>query len=220
MQEVKRDDCWEAFKKYTNDYHNTPLWEAWQAAYKLYHEAGLESLMPLTDRQYAEQQLVQESQRERCIADDQWAIDAFYEGYDKANADFKANGFCGLKPIIGGIRSLLAAVKARPKRESGTPAKATITGEMVRRGAVACSQWRKGEKLAYQTWNGLPTSEQEVYADQSLSCLVAALGGTDEQGRRESVSLKELVDWLEERVDFPGILSEHLLERFEIRRKP
>ncbi len=53
---------------------------------------------------------------ERCIADDQWAIDAFYKGYDKANADFKENGFTGLKPIIGGIRSLLAAVNA-PKRE-------------------------------------------------------------------------------------------------------
>ena len=45
--------------------------------------------------------MAEESQKERCIADDQWAIDAFYDGYDKANADFKANGFTGLKPIIG-----------------------------------------------------------------------------------------------------------------------
>ena len=65
---------------------------------------------------YPSDQPVQKS--ERCIADDQWAIDAFYDGYDKANAAFNANGFTGLKPIIGGIRSLLAAVDAKPVRES------------------------------------------------------------------------------------------------------
>lgn len=42
------------------------------------------------------------------IAAYQWAIDAFYEGYNKANAEFKAANFTGLKPIIGGIISLLA----------------------------------------------------------------------------------------------------------------
>ena len=57
------------------------------------------------------EQPVEKPQRERCIADDQWAIDAFYKGYDKANADFKANGYTGLKPVIGGIRSLVDACK-------------------------------------------------------------------------------------------------------------
>lgn len=56
---------------------------------------------------------------ERCIADDQWAIDAFYEGYDKANANFKANGFSGLKPIIGGVRSLLTALNTTKQEAQG-----------------------------------------------------------------------------------------------------
>lgn len=70
---------------------------------------------------------VVDTAKERCIADDQWAIDAFYEGYEKAQADWKANGFSGLKPIIGGIRSLLAAVNA-PKREYGYHIERDVNG--------------------------------------------------------------------------------------------
>lgn len=65
---------------------------------------------------------IESPQKERCIADDQWAIDAFYDGYEKANDDFKKNNYTGLKPIVGGIRSLLAAISGRESRIADHPA--------------------------------------------------------------------------------------------------
>lgn len=95
------EECVKALDKTTDGNYYTKeatcSWEGWQLAWN--HDRSEISL----------------PKKERCIAEDQWAIDAFYEGYDKANADFKANGFLGLKPIIGGIRALLAATK--PERE-------------------------------------------------------------------------------------------------------
>lgn len=93
------------------------------------------------------------------------------EVHPKAYADFSWSTLHGL-------------LQNAPVRESVTPAKASITGEMVRRGAIACSQWRNGKKMPVSTWNGLPIVEQEAYADQALSCLVAALCEIEEQGRR------------------------------------
>jgi hypothetical protein len=78
-------------------------------------------------------------------------------------------------------RKVLKYAERLPMRESVSPEKVNITGEMVRRGAIACSQWRNGKKMPFPIWNGLPTMEQEAYADQSLSCLVAALSDIEDQ---------------------------------------
>lgn len=53
---------------------------------------------------------------ERGIMYYQKEIDIFYEGYNKADAEFKANGFCGMKPMIGGIIALTEALTKASRR--------------------------------------------------------------------------------------------------------
>jgi hypothetical protein len=85
-------------------------WEAWQAACHLYHEVGLESLMPLTDVQFAERQM--ESTKQGTSQPDDLPIIAdgmiqeWETGEDKT------------VPIYIAYR-LAQAVLRQPERESG-----------------------------------------------------------------------------------------------------
>lgn len=53
-----------------------------------------------------------------------------------------------------------------------------ITAEMVEKGARACSQWRGDRKYPFPTYDDLSQANKEMYAEQALSCLVAALSET------------------------------------------